>query len=182
MPPSHSRRGQRRALGLRTCPPTSPWVPNSRGLEGGQVQLSCGKRPGKGNGACVSTCAFIVIAQYSVERQTNPMNYKEHKPEIQRNQEYNKSTVSSQPHSPEPHPLTQSPGSLWKLGNGTMTSQPPQKISAHENEQSVASERSSPEVSTTDIMDRLQGAPEADPKQPQNILVLVEGLMAGAQG
>lgn len=56
---------------------------------------------------------LLLLLSIVLKRQTIPFNYKEHKPEIQRNKRvYNKSIVTSQPRSSQ---SPQSLGSLWKL-------------------------------------------------------------------
>lgn len=56
---------------------------------------------------------LLLLLSIVLKRQTNPINYKEHKPEIQRNQEC---TIRAQSRpSPDFPRAPQSPGSSWKL-------------------------------------------------------------------
>lgn len=56
---------------------------------------------------------LLLLLRIVLKRQTNPINYKEHKPEIQRNKEC---TIRAQSlPSPDCPGAPQSPGSLWKL-------------------------------------------------------------------
>lgn len=54
-------------LGKVPFPPRDSVFPSSN-PQRTRTQLSCGKRPCDVYRVCVSTCAFIVIAQYSVEK------------------------------------------------------------------------------------------------------------------
>lgn len=56
---------------------------------------------------------LLLLLSIVLKRQTNPVSYKEHKPEIQRNKEC---TIRAQSlPSPDCPRVPQSPGSLWKL-------------------------------------------------------------------
>lgn len=121
---------------------------------------------------------LLLLLSIVLKRQTNPISYKEHKPEIQRNQVYNKSTVTSQPR------LSQSPGSSgsWRRHHFLAYSGIKYVHTRVSKVWRPTLPRGKVGRESTTGVTRLGGAVKGGPKAALNILFSLEGVMADAQG